>query len=540
MTPQELMRAILLARVDLLWNGGIGTYVKASTESNAEVGDKANDAIRVDGRQLRCRCVGEGGNLGLTQQGRIEYALHGAGSQGGRINTDFIDNSAGVDTSDHEVNIKILLDRVVAAGDLTEKQRNDLLASMTDEVGALVLADNYEQNVALASAVLQAPALMHVHEDWMQRLERQGLLDRELEFLPSTEQVAERIDRKQGLTAPELAVLMSYTKIVLADDIVDTDLPDDPFLLEDLHEYFPTVMREKYQEQIENHPLRREIITTQVVNYLVNGAGITFHHRLSEETAASAVELIRANFVAREIFGSRPFVDRVYGLDNTIEAQVQLRMRIEMRTLVERASRWLVNNRRPPLDSRATVEFFRDDATVVLYALPEVLTGLEKQAFEERRRALAAQGVADDLAELVAVLPPAYAVLTIVETASRDELDVVEVARLHFALGERLELSRLVARILTLPRDDRWQTMARAALRDDLHTVHGTLTAQVLATTSPERSVTERIEEWQEQDAVLVNRAVGTLREICGDDKADLARMSVGLRVVRTLLASGV
>ena len=349
-----------------------------------------------------------------------------------------------------------------------------------------MLADNYEQNVALASAVLQAPALMHVHEDWMQRLERQGLLDRELEFLPSTEEVAERIERRQGLTAPELSVLMSYTKIVLADDIVDTDLPDDPFLLEDLHEYFPSIMREKYQEQIENHPLRRQIITTQVVNFLVNGAGITFHHRLSEETAASAVELIRANFVAREIFGSRPFVDRVYALDNTIEAQVQLRMRIEMRTLVERASRWLVNNRRPPLDSRATVDFFRDDATAVLYSLPEVLTGLEKQAFEERRRALLAQGVAEDLAERVAVLPPAYAVLTIVETATRDDLDPVEVARLHFALGERLELSRLVARILTLPRDDRWQTMARAALRDDLHTVHGTLTAQVLATTSSE------------------------------------------------------
>ena len=540
MAPNELMRAILLARVDLLWNGGIGTYVKASTETNAEVGDKTNDAIRVDGRQLRCRSVGEGGNLGLTQRGRIEYALHGAGGEGGRINTDFIDNSAGVDTSDHEVNIKILLDRVVAAGDLTEKQRNDLLASMTDEVGALVLVDNYEQNVALASAVLQAPALMHVHEDWMQRLERQGLLDRELEFLPSTEQVTERIERHQGLTAPELAVLMSYTKIVLADDVVETDLPDDPFLLEDLHEYFPSTMREKYQQQIENHPLRRQIITTQVVNFLVNGAGITFHHRLSEETAASAVELIRANFVAREIFGSRPFVDRVYALDNTIEAQVQLRMRIEMRTLVERASRWLVNNRRPPLDSRGTVEFFRDDATAVLDALPEVLTGLEKQAFEERRRALLAQGVAEDLAERVAVLPPAYAVLTIVETATRDDLDPVEVARLHFALGERLELSRLVARILTLPRDDRWQTMARAALRDDLHTVHGTLTAQVLATTSSKMSVAERIEQWEEQDEVMVNRAVETLREICGDDRADLARMSVGLRVVRTLLASGV
>jgi len=380
---------------------------------------------------------------------------------------------------------------------------------------------------------------MHVHENWMERLERQGLLDRELEFLPNTEQVTERIDRNQGLTAPELAVLVSYTKIVLADEIVGTDLPDDPFLLEDLHEYFPELMRSKYEQQIESHPLRREIVTTQVVNFLVNGAGITYYHRLSEETGASAEELIRANFVAREIFGSRPFVDRVYALDNTIEAPTQLRMRIEMRTLVERASRWLINNRRPPLDSRATVDFFADTAQSLLTSLPDVLTGLERVAFLERRQALLDNSVPEDLAERVAVLPPAYALLTIAETASRDEIEPIEVARLHFALGERLELSHMVARILALPRDDRWQTMARAALRDDLHTVHGALTAQVLDRTTKELSVAERIEQWEEQDEVVVGRAVETLREICSDDRADLARMSVGLRVVRTLLASG-
>jgi glutamate dehydrogenase len=538
MTPFELIRAILKSPVDLLWNGGIGTYVKASTETHADVGDKANDQIRINGSELRCRAVGEGGNLGLTQRGRIEYALQGAGGQGGRINTDFIDNSAGVDTSDHEVNIKILLDRVVRDGDLTGKQRNDLLASMTDEVGALVLSDNYEQNVALASAVLQAPALMHVHEDWMQRLERQSLLDRELEFLPSSEQVAERIDRRQGLTAPELSVLLAYTKIVLADELIDTDLPDDPFLSEDLYEYFPSVMRERYHGQIADHPLRREIVTTQVVNFLVNGAGITFFHRLSEETGATPAELVRANFVAREIFGSRPFVDRVYALDNQVAAETQLLMRVEMRTLVERASRWLVNNRRPPLDSRATVEFFRASAGTLLESLPEVLTGLEKRAFEQRRDAMTAKDVPEDLADRVAVLPPAYSILSIVETANRLEVDALEVARLHFALAERLELSRLVARILALPRHDRWQTMARAALRDDLHTVHSTLTAQVLEATASEASVGERIARWEEQDEVVVGRAVETLREICSDDKADLARMSVGLRVVRTLLAS--
>jgi glutamate dehydrogenase len=538
MTPNELMKAILLADVDLLWNGGIGTYVKSKEETNGDVGDKANDAIRVNGGQLRARSVGEGGNLGLTQRGRIEYSQEGCGGSGGRINTDFIDNSAGVDTSDHEVNIKILLDRVVRDGDLTEKQRNDLLASMTDEVGRLVLQDNYEQNVALASATLQALPLLHVHEDWMERLERKGLLDRELEFLPTAEQVVERMERGVGLSAPELAVLMAYTKIVLADEIIATGLPDDPFLLEDLHEYFPTTMRERYQQQIEAHPLRREIVTTQVVNFLVNGAGVTFFHRLSEETGASAEELVRANFVSREIFGSRPFVDQVYSYDNRIDAETQMRMRIEMRTLVERASRWLVNNRRPPMDSRATVELFRERAEALMQAMPDILTGVEKRAFELRRDRLVGKGVPEDLAERVAVLPPAYAILTVVETATRDDTDPIDVARVHFALGERLELSTLVARILALPRDDRWQTMARAALRDDLHAVHGVLTAQVLERTSDQKSVAERIAHWEERDEVLVNRAVETLQEICSDDKADLARMSVGLRVVRTLLSN--
>ncbi|MFP5253207.1 MAG: NAD-glutamate dehydrogenase [Actinomycetes bacterium] len=533
MTPQELMRAILRADVDLLWNGGIGTYVKAASETHAEVGDKANDPIRVNGGELRCKCVGEGGNLGLTQDGRIEYAL-----AGGRINTDFIDNSAGVDTSDHEVNIKILLDKVVAEGDLTSKQRNDLLASMTDEVATLVLRDNYEQNVALASAARNAPALLHVHEDWVRRLERQGLLDRELESLPTRKKVAERIEAREGLTTPELAVLMAYTKIVLADHLIDSDLPDDPFLRTDLFSYFPTPMRHTYRDQMEKHPLRREIIVTQVVNDLVNGAGITFFHRLSEETGAGAEELVRANFVAREIFGSRALIDEINSYDNKIGADVQTRMRLEVRTLVERASRWLATNRRPPLDSEGTVDFFGVLAQKVTGALPDLLTGRELVAYTERRDALTDAGVPADLAVKIAALPPAYAVLGIVETAKRDDIDPMEVARVHYALGERLGLSALVHRILDLPRQDRWQSMARAALRDDLHTVHAQLTAQVLAETEPGQPAPARIADWERDDEVVVSRAVATLDEICTDERADLARLSVGLRVVRTMLST--
>ncbi|KRF18782.1 NAD-glutamate dehydrogenase [Nocardioides sp. Soil797] len=533
MSPAELMQAILRSPVDLLWNGGIGTYVKGSDESDADAGDKSNDAIRVNGDDLRVRCVGEGGNLGFTQRGRIEYV-----EGGGRMNTDFIDNSAGVDTSDHEVNIKILLDGVVRDGDLTTKQRNELLASMTDEVAALVLRDNYEQNLALTNAVANAGPLLHVHEDWMKNLERRGVLNRELEALPTSREVRRRLDRGEGLRLPELCVLMAWTKIVLADELLASDLPDDPYLRIDLFNYFPQPMRQGYRNQMESHPLRREIIVTQVVNDLVNGAGMTFWPRLAGETGATAAELTRANFVAREIFGSLALREELAAYDNKLPAEVQTRIRIEMRTLVERASRWLVSNRRPPLDSEGTVDFFSVPTQKVMAELPTLMTGRELDAFEARRDNLVEKGVPEDLAVRVAVLPPAYMLLGIVENSAREGLDAFEVARVHFALGERLGIPSLVSRILALPRDDRWQTMARAALRDDLHAVHTQLTSQVLSTTSPDDAVLARVAAWEDDDEVVVSRAVTTLEEICSDDDADLARLSVGLRVVRGLLAT--
>ncbi|WP_343907638.1 NAD-glutamate dehydrogenase [Nocardioides aquiterrae] len=536
MTPAELMRAILLAPVDLLWNGGIGTYVKSAEETHADAGDKANDAIRVDGRELRAQAVGEGGNLGLTQRGRIEYALQGASGGGGRINTDFIDNSAGVDTSDHEVNLKILLDRVVKDGDLTEKQRNRLLAEMTDEVAELVLHDNYEQNLALANAVAHAPSLLHVHEEWMRKLEGDGVLNRELEGLPSRKEVRRRLDQGEGLTAPELAVLMSWTKIVLADELLESEVPDDHYFDQDLRSYFPHPVRDGFEQQIHDHPLRREIIVTQVVNDLVNGAGMTFWPRLAGETGATADELARANFVAREIFGSLPMRRELMSFDNNLDAAVQTRMRLEMRTLVERASRWLVNNRRPPVDSQGTVDQFAGPVQRAMAELPDLMTGRELAAYVERRDRLVGEGVPEDLASKVAVLPPAYTLLNIVEIALREDLDPADVARVHFALGERLGLPALVQRILALPRDDRWQTMARAALRDDLNAVHAQLTAQALATTSADDPAPVRVAAWEDQNAVVVPRAADTLQEICVDEHADLARLSVGLRVVRGLL----
>jgi glutamate dehydrogenase len=363
------------------------------------------------------------------------------------------------------------------------------------------------------------------------------VLNRELEGLPSTRQVKRRLDRKQALSAPELSVLMAWTKIVLADELIESDLPDDPYLRDDLLAYFPSRMKPGLEAAIEDHPLRREIIVTQVVNDLVNGAGMTFWPRLQGETGASPADLTRANFVAREIFGSLQLRQEVAALDNQVPAERQTRMRIEMRTLVERASRWLVTNRRPPLDSSATVEFFRGPVQAVMAELPSIMSGRELDDYKAREKRLTDHGVPADLASRVAVLAPAYALLGIVETADRLGLDPVEVARVHFALGERLGLPALVERIFALPRDDRWQTMARAAVRDDLYGVHQQLTAQVLESTSADDSAPARVAEWENADEELIGRSAATLEEICREDTAELARLSVGLRVVRGLLS---
>jgi glutamate dehydrogenase len=529
LSPAELINACLKAPVDLLWNGGIGTYVKSTAETHADVGDKANDGLRVNGADLRAKCVGEGGNLGLTQLGRIEYA-----AQGGRINTDFIDNSAGVDTSDHEVNIKILLAAEVAAGRLTTEDRDTFLASMTDEVSDLVLAHNYDQNLALANGVFQSASMAGVHEDWMERLEEQRLLDRDIEALPSGETMERRRAEKLGLAAPELATLMAYTKIVLADEILKTELPDDPYLEDRLITYFPTAMRERYAEVMPQHRLHREIITTVVVNRFVNSSGITCFHRLSGETGASAADVIRAQIAARAVFGAPALETMIKALDHRIDARAQTVLRIEVRTLVERATRWLINGRRRPIDIGAAVDQFGPGVSGVQQQLPTMLTGRDQEAFDKRRRGYREAGVPAELASAIAALPAAYAALSIVQTATRDEQDVQKVAEVHFALGQELSLDRLLARIIELPRDDRWQTMARAALRDDLHTVHSQLTAEVLAVEGDAHPAAELVAAWK-QTVGSVSESVKTVRSIC-DGRPDLARMSVGLRIVRGLM----
>ncbi|MFC0848019.1 MULTISPECIES: NAD-glutamate dehydrogenase [Streptomyces] len=531
LTPAELMQAILKAPVDLLWNGGIGTYVKSSAESNADVGDKANDAIRVNGEDLRVKVVGEGGNLGLTQLGRIEFDRNG-----GKVNTDAIDNSAGVDTSDHEVNIKILLNGLVADGDMTVKQRNKILAQMTDEVGKLVLRNNYAQNTALANAVAQSPSLLHAHQRFMRRLGRDGHLDRGLEFLPTDRQIRELLNNGRGLSQPELAVLLAYTKITVADELVHTDLPDDPYLQKLLHAYFPKQLREKFPEAIDGHALRREIVTTVLVNDTVNTGGSTFLHRLREETGASMEEIVRAQTAAREIFGLNAVWDAVEALDNKVDADVQTRIRLHSRRLVERGTRWLLNNRPQPLQIAETIADFGEGVEKVWGELANMLKGADLEWYQSILDELTAAGVPDELARRVAGFSSAFPSLDVVAISGRTGKDPLAVAEVYYDLADRLRITQLMDRIIELPRADRWQSMARASIREDLYAAHAGLTQDVLSVGNGTSSPEQRFKAWEEKNAAILGRARTTLEEIQGSDAFDLANLSVAMRTMRTLL----
>ena len=533
LTPNELIHGLLKAEVDLLWNGGIGTYVKASTEANAEVGDRANDPLRVDGKDLRCRVVGEGGNLGFTQRGRIEYALGG-----GRIYMDAVDNSAGVDCSDHEVNIKILLDTVVRSGDMTEKQRNELLAEMTDEVGELVLRDNYDQTLAISNALTLAHPMVDVHVRYIRHLEQSGALNRELEFLPNDETLAERRSEGGGLTAPEFAILLSYTKISLYRQLLDSDLPEDPYLSAELERYFPTPLRERFGDRMEEHRLRREVVATRVANELVNKAGSSFVFRLGEETGATTAEISRAFTAAVEVFGLRGLWEEIEALDDTVEAGIQTGMFLGWRRLVERSTRWLLRNRRPPLDVSATVSYFREEAPGLASNIHRFMIDGEKKAVEEEAERLVGAGVPASLARRVATFGAMFSALDVVDVAVAAGEPPGAAAEVYFALGDRLRIHWLRGHVEALPRDNRWRALARAALRDDVYGLQAAMTAAVLRETPEETPVPERIEAWASSNSGAVDRTLHVLSDINASGAFDLATLSVALREVRNLVPS--
>ena len=547
LSPDELISAILRAPVDLLWNGGIGTYVKASHETHADAGDRSNDAVRVNGTQLRARVVGEGGNLGLTQAGRIEYAL-----AGGLVNTDFIDNSAGVDTSDHEVNIKILLAGAIAAGEMEQAERGTLLHLLTDEVAAHVLRHNDGQNMALAVARYQASRLLHVHGRYLRQLLREGRVSLETDGLPDDKEIAARRSAGSGLTTPELAVLLAHTKIAAGQEVLASDLPDDPSLRSTLAGYFPVPLRERFAGLLSAHRLSREIITTSVINEMVDTGGSTFLFRLGEETAMSVVDITRAWLVAREVYGMRAFWQQVEALAGTVDVDARITVVLEARKLMERTARWLLMNRRPPFGIAETVSSLAPGVGTVRAAIPKLLSGRDLAGFEERRASLRDRGIPAGLADEVAAMVPSYSAFDIVTSAATTSHGVEETAAVYFLLAERLQLGRLRDLIVALPREDRWSSASRSALRDDLYSAHAALTRDVLriggqgtgltgafAVPGPAGTAADRVAAWEAANSAAVSRAAGTLAEIWESNRFTFTTLSVAVRVIRSLVAPG-
>ena len=534
MTPDELIKASLAAPADLLWNGGIGTYVKAQTETSIDVGDKANDRIRVNGSDLRCRVVGEGGNLGMTQLGRVEAARHGV-----RLNTDAIDNSAGVDTSDHEVNIKILLDGLIRTGRLARDERNALLAHMTDVVAAQVLQDNYDQNVVLGNARAGAANLVTVHQRMIRELERGGLLDRALEFLPDDVELRTRRVAGEGLTSPELAVLLAYAKIWLTQRLNESDVADDGYFTRALVSYFPPELAERFGDALHDHPLRSEIVGTVTCNRLINIAGITFVFRAMEETGANAVQVVRAAWAAIEVFGIDAIWQRINEQDNLIPTTAQSALHLENRRLLDRATRWFLQTRGSSLDVQGEIDRFAAVVSDRADAIPTLLLGKERERWERLTQRFVAAGAPEDLARSAAAALDVFALLDITDICLRTGESLDAVVPLYFAVSERYDIDRTLVHITALPRGDRWSALARQALRGDIYTVVAELTTRVLESTPPTAHAGDRLLQWENEHREGLARAQATLDDIASVEDPDLATLSVALRALRNLVSQG-
>ncbi len=531
LAPNELIRAMLCAEVDLLWNGGIGTYVKAQTEHNTDVGDRTNDGLRVNGNELRCRVIGEGGNLGFTQLGRIEYAL-----TGGRVNTDAMDNSAGVDCSDHEVNIKILLNAIVHNGDMTTKQRDQLLADMTDEVGRLVIRNNYLQTQAVSLSLYIAWQLFDAHARFIKELERHGKLARELEFLPNDKTLAERRAAQQGFTAPEICVVLAYSKITLYEALIASDLPDEPALKSLLLNYFPRPLPDRFVNEINYHRLRREIIATELTNKMVNRAGSVFVFLLQEETGNSVPDIVRSFVVTWEIFDLFSLWQSIESLDNQVAATVQLDLMLECRKLAERGARWLLRNRRQPMEISETIHALKSGVHQLSEHLLELLEPADREGLEQQIAELVAQNVPAELAQRIAGLETWLSALDIVEVANNTDMALMDVATVHFHLGTYLKLHWLRDHISALPRDDRWTALSRSALRDELYRTHRELTISLLQFPTEAPELSQRIEEWTACQQKNLDRLLSVLSDLSSAEKPTMPMLSVALREIRNLL----
>ncbi len=528
LVPNDLIRAVLTAPVDLIWNGGIGTFVKASTETHAEVGDRSNDAIRINGNELKSRVIGEGGNLGMTQRARVEYSLNG-----GVLYTDFIDNSAGVDCSDHEVNLKILLNKLIADKTMTREQRNTLLEKMTDEVADLVLRDNYEQTQMVSLEASVALQTMDLFRRYMNEMEKNGRLNRELEFLPDEKALLERKANGQSLTRPELAVLISYCKMFLKQDILASDIPEDPYFTPYLTMAFPSSLREEYLPQMKEHSLRREIIATQLGKHITDYMGVNFIERLQRETGSSVAFIIRAFVIAESIYGVKELWKEIESLDLKINTSVQQRMMLQIYFLTRRATRWFLRNLKPTLDIQRSIDYFAHPIAELIEKLPTLLTESDRELLEQETASLLDQGVPKNLAKRVASCNTLFTALDILEAAIKNNVNITEMAQTYYSLGNYLELNWLREQMNSYSMENQWDELARSGFRDDLDRAQRKLSVSVLLLKHEKTkkiSINERIQAWLEEYALLIERWQNLVAEIKSSNNVGFVTYSVVLR----------
>ncbi len=499
--PNDLIKELLSSEVDLLWSGGIGTFVRSSQETDIEVGDRTNDFIRVEATKLKAKVVGEGGNLGFTQLARIEYAMNG-----GMIYTDFIDNSAGVDCSDNEVNIKILLNTACANGDLTEKQRNQLLSDMTDEVAELVLSDNYQQTQAISLAARQALRNVELHGRYIDYLETSGNLDRELEFIPDEKALLERKLSGKGLLRPGIAVLLCYSKILINEQIIESDVPEDEYLSKILTEAFPKPLQKKFADLMESHKLRREIIATKLSNIIVNEMGFTFIYRLQDETGAPTSAIVRAYLIAREVFSLPRLWREIQKLDNKISSEVQTDMMMQFIRLLRRTTRWFLRSKRKRLNITESVKQYGPGVKKLAATLPKVLYGTELEKYERGIKNLTDVGVPTALAKDMALSRSFFSALDIIDAGTELKQPIDKVAELYFGVGEFLDLNWIRSQIIMHPTDNHWEALSREALRDDLDWQQRHLATGILRRYGELKSLKDHLNDWASRYPELIER----------------------------------
>ncbi len=529
LTPTELIRCLLRCQVDLIWNGGIGTYVKGVSESHADVGDKANDPLRINGCELKASVVGEGGNLGLSQLGRVEFALNG-----GAMNTDFIDNSGGVDCSDHEVNIKILLNDIIGAGDMTLKQRNELLESMTDEISDLVLSNNYRQTQALSLAESEAKYRIDEYRRFMEYLEREGRLDRAMEYLPDNETLSERTGSGQSLTRPELATLISYSKLDLKESLICSDVIDETYLSKELFTAFPKVLVEQFSDQVLEHRLKKDIVATQMANHMIDMMGITYALRVRQTTGASSPDIARAFIISRDVFNIDHYWEAIEKLDYILPGSLQQQMMVALIKLVRRASRWFIRLKRQELIAAETVAYFSPLIEEFTVNFHTYLSETEQQELNSKVDHMVNNGVPENLARIVCGQRYLLSALPVIEAAQETGQPIDQVARTYFSIGERLELNWYGLQLGNIDVVNHWQSLARDSIRDDLTWQQRALTIALLQSNS-EKPLDQQLDDWLQEHQALVTRWQSMLAEIRNASSQEMAMFTVANRELMDL-----